>query len=1167
MNIRRRILVPMIALTIGSCVTVLTFSMILFNRELSNAKYNIIDVAAMVVENEIDELKIKAQIAAFGMAKNPDLIEALLNNDHEKIASVAIALKSITSLDYCVIIDSNGYVLTRTHEPQNHGDNAAHLPHVRSALDGVSEAHIMPGPTVRLGASAGAPIYDSNMNMIGVVSLGFRLDSQDFVYRLKEITGCEITTFLHNERISTTLFDEEGVYAIGTMASDGISDKVLMGEPHVGITQLFGSNVLSKYIPLYGANDEIVGMMFVGYDTTENDKKIIFFMAIGILLTIMVLAVCVVIAMFISRVVERQLNKAQDKIAEEMEKAKKLTHWYESILDTTPLPISVTDADMNWTFVNKAAEEFVGTRLENMLGKPCNNWGTHICNTTECGIACAKRGLNKTFFTREDKSYQVDVGILKGLDNETIGFIEIVQDVTHISEREKELAHTHALIELQLTKLNLMVKAAKIGLWDMEIVKDDPVNPANIFMWSDDFRHMLGYTDEEDFPNILRSWSDLLHPDDKERIFDAFTRHLLDVTGKTPYDVEYQLLKKNGEYSYYRASGETIRDKDGKAIRTAGALIDITEAKVYLAEIEKAQESLRQARDTAETANRSKSIFLANMSHEIRTPMNSIIGFSELAQDDDISPKTKQYLANISDNAKWLLNIINDILDSTKIESGKIVLEHIPFDLHDVITQCQSAILPKTLEKGITLYCYVEPFTGKKLLGDPVRLRQAIMNLLSNAVKFTNNGKVKLLTSVIASNDKYATINFEIKDSGIGMSTEQIANIFEPFMQADNSITRRFGGTGLGLAITKSIIEMMGGTLEVESELHVGSRFSFTLTFTLIDDTVDIPSQKIMFNDIEKPNFIGEVLICEDNGLNQQVISEHLVRVGLKSVVAHDGKEGVDVVTRRMRSSEKPFDLILMDIHMPVMDGLEAATKITELGIKTPILALTANIMSNDLELYKTNGMIDYLGKPFTSQELWKCLIKYLPAVNFTAVDKNRQLSEEDKSLKQLRVYFAKNNKTTFTKIMQALDDGNIKLAHRLSHTLKSNAGQIGEKRLQEVAAEVEAILSDGENRLNEEQTNVLGTELKSVLERLECLLLDSDTKNSIETNVEEMKKIIERLEPMLIKSNPECMKLLDEIRTIPGAEGLAHHVEEFEFKSALDELNKLKERLEQNNE
>jgi len=565
---------------------------------------------------------------------------------------------------------------------------------------------------------------------------------------------------------------------------------------------------------------------------------------------------------------------------------------------------------------------------------------------------------------------------------------------------------------------------------------------------------------------------------------------------------------------------------------------------------------IEKKREEAEAASKAKTIFLANLSHEIRTPMNSIIGFSELAQDDYVSPKTKQYLDNIADNARWLLDILNDLLDTAKIESGKFVLENIPFKLNDIFSQCQSAILPKTDEKGLVLYCYTEPIDGKLLIGDPVRLRQVFMNLLSNAVKFTDTGTVKLMASINAYNEKRIKIKFEVKDSGIGMNPDQITNIFEPFIQADESVTRRFGGTGLGLPISKNIIEMMGGKLHVVSIPGTGSTFNFELVFDLIDDHFYTQDQETTFSDTEKPIFKGNILVCEDNTLNQQIICEHLARVGVNTVLAHDGKEAVEIVKKK--DSKNPFDLIFMDIHMPVMDGLEAAKKITEAGVTTPIVALTANTMLNDTKSYTDNGMNDYIGKPFTSRELWKCLIKYLPVINYDNIDADRLLNEDDRLLKQLLTLFVKKNQSTFLNIIQSIDSGNIKKAYRIVHTLKSNAGQIGEKRLQKVATTVENMLVSGEDNTTEIQMKLLDKELDIVLKKYASLLKETGKKPDT-VDAETALEIINRLESMLIMRNPECMNLLDEIKTIPGSEKLADLVEDFEFKDALDELMKIK--------
>ncbi|MCL2809843.1 MAG: ATP-binding protein, partial [Treponema sp.] len=400
-------------------------------------------------------------------------------------------------------------------------------------------------------------------------------------------------------------------------------------------------------------------------------------------------------------------------------------------------------------------------------------------------------------------------------------------------------------------------------------------------------------------------------------------------------------------------------------------------------ELEFLKLDLENALSEAKGASRSKSVFLANMSHEIRTPMNSIIGFSELALDDNSSPKVRNYLLNILDNSKWLLQIINDILDISKIESGKMELESIPFDLQEIFNACRTLVMPKAIEKGLTIHFYAEPSVNKKIYGDPVRLRQVLVNLLSNAVKFTNTGVIKMQAAIEKSDEDGITIKFEVKDSGIGIEEDNIKKIFDPFTQAESGTTRKFGGSGLGLAITKNIIDMMGGTLFVESIPGEGSRFYFEIYFnTLNNESGEEQRMEIQSDILEKPAFEGEVLICEDNAMNQLVICEHLSRVGLKTMVVQNGKQGVNLIKFRAQKNMKQFDLILMDIHMPVMDGIEAAEKIVEIDSTIPIVAMTANIMAKDKEIYISKGMTDCVGKPFTSQELWQCLLKYFKPIN-----------------------------------------------------------------------------------------------------------------------------------------------------------------------------------------
>ena len=455
----------------------------------------------------------------------------------------------------------------------------------------------------------------------------------------------------------------------------------------------------------------------------------------------------------------------------------------------------------------------------------------------------------------------------------------------------------------------------------------------------------------------------------KESVEVSRMRDLTVIEDKTIVSAEETVLTEEGTVRVYETVKTPLITQNGEILGLVGLARDITMRK-------DAEEAI------IKTSN-AKTVFISNMSHEIRTPMNSIIGFSELAM-EDAAPKTQLYLDRIAENAKWLLQIIDDILDISKIESGKVELEEVPFSLKDVFAQCNNMVMQRASEKGLKLFFYTEPLKdGCLMLGDPVRLRQIFINLLSNAIKFTDVGMIRVTSSEKEFNaeDNKATIYFEIRDTGIGMTEEQIDRIFEPFMQGDISTTRKYGGTGLGLAITKNLIEMMGGRLTVTSVKGLGSKFSFEITFNVVKGEEIKEVNTTDSDKIKQPVFDAEILVCEDNEMNQIVIQEHLSRIGIKAVIAENGKEGVDKVNERIAKGSKPFDLIFMDIHMPVMDGLEAAKRIVALNVGTPIITMTANIMTTDKEIYSQHGMIDCIGKPFTSQELWGCLLKHLTPI------------------------------------------------------------------------------------------------------------------------------------------------------------------------------------------
>jgi len=584
------------------------------------------------------------------------------------------------------------------------------------------------------------------------------------------------------------------------------------------------------------------------------------------------------------------------------------------------------------------------------------------------------------------------------------------------------------------------------------------------------------------------------------------------------------------------------------------------------------RKSLWKSMDKADAAIQAKTVFIANMGHEIRTPLNAIMGFSELAADGKVSPKTRDYLGKIHSNTEKLLQFISDALDISKIESGKMDLESIPFDLHDLISSCRTYIMPKAMEKGLLLHFYAEPSIGKMPLGDPARLRQVLINLLTNAVKFTNAGMIKLHAAINDSRDKTVTIHFEVKDSGIGMTDEQIRKIYEPFTRVDTSTTRKYGSTGLSLVITKNIIEKMGGEFIIDSTPGIGSKFSFDLTFdTIAVFADDMFGKETLPNEIEKPTFEGEILLCEDNAMNQQVICEHLAKVGLKTVVADNGLAGVEMVQGRKEKGEKQFDLIFMDMHMPIMDGLEAAEKIIEFKTGVPIVAMTANMMSDDREIYRMSGMHDCVGKPFTSQELWRCLLKYFKPLSLHTIDENQMTQIDNELMEKLIISFVQDNRTRYKDISQAINTGNLKLAHRLVHSLKGNAGQLGKTLLQQAAGDVEHHLEGEKNLVTPHLMMVLETELKAVLAEFEPLVNETfeamAAAESEPLDIQSTRELLINLELMLEKGNPECREYINSLRRIkagkPEADALKtrliQQMEDYDFEQAFVTITELK--------
>ena len=397
--------------------------------------------------------------------------------------------------------------------------------------------------------------------------------------------------------------------------------------------------------------------------------------------------------------------------------------------------------------------------------------------------------------------------------------------------------------------------------------------------------------------------------------------------------------------------------------RKAGVSIDITE-------LRKREVELKRAKELAEAASAAKSAFLTNMSHEIRTPLNGVLGMAQTLVQDDLSPEQRAKVETLLNSGRTLMAVVNDILDLSKIESGKVAITPVDIPIREGVESIIELFRPKAIEKGVTLSLHLDIDLPHRLNVDPVRTRQCLGNLISNAVKFTEQGSVTVTARLLGGGDALK-LEFAVADTGPGMNEQQVARLFQDFAQGDESITRRFGGTGLGLAITRRLARLMGGDVVVESVAGKGS--VFTLSVAVSSALSRSSHDDLQARVDHEPHAISDyrILLTDDNAVNRKVVQMFMKPFGVTLVEACDGVEALE------RLASEAFDLVLMDIHMPVMDGCEAVRRIRSSGqpwADVPVVALTADAMPDDNDRYLRLGMNAYVAKPIDLRELFTAI-------------------------------------------------------------------------------------------------------------------------------------------------------------------------------------------------
>ncbi|MBU2279933.1 MAG: PAS domain S-box protein [Gammaproteobacteria bacterium] len=724
-----------------------------------------------------------------------------------------------------------------------------------------------------------------------------------------------------------------------------------------------------------------------------------------------------------------------------------------AMMDTAVDGIVTINAQGLILSMNKAAEHIFGWQQSELLGKNVKvltpeairqDHDSYLDNYLHTGTAKII-GVGRDVEAVHKNGKAIPVRLAIGhvqLPNEDL-FVAFITDLSVRRKMEQDLTDNEAKFRSLIGNIpGAAYRCLYNESWDMLFLSDaiEGISgyPASDFMLPDPKRH----------------WIEMIHPDD-QALVQAMELY------QQGFQLEYRIVHRDGSQRWVLEQGEAIRSAEGDIQWLDGFIMDISQRKQMETE-------LVLAKEKAELAAEARAAFLANMSHEIRTPMNAIIGFSDLLLSSELAVEQKKHLATIHSSAHSLLHLLNDILDSAKLEKGKLDLELQDFSLPALLDAVVSTLWIQARKKQLALTLHLDPQLGEFYVGAPDRLRQVLTNLIGNAVKFTEQGSVTVSVSLMADQQ----LQFSIQDTGIGIAAERLSQIFDAFTQADASMSRRFGGTGLGTTISKQLVELMGGQISVQSTEGVGSCFSFTLPLPTGKATTTVlqgyyPALPPL-----------HLLIADDIPQNLELLRLLLERAGHQVTSATNGLEVVDIFQQQHLAPAQPkFDLVLLDIQMPQMDGLQACRKIRQLEQNLdqpalPIIALTASVLDEDKVAAKEAGMQGFASKPidfgalcFEMAQVLKLEIREPLTATSTTTGDEEQLLNLPKALQlwgNLATYlpalqqFLTQQQDVWQSLLESLQQDDFQTVQQQAHAVKGVSANLALEQLSKVSAELE---------------------------------------------------------------------------------------------------------------